>query len=118
MLVEKKGTTSGFLTKERYDHALNRLKELRTNTAIKKTTQDYRFLNKFVLFETTLNGVTSSYLKDRGTNLRYVSTDEIFDTIRTQHLLTGHGARDITNNKLKETHANITKEVIQMTDVC
>ena len=119
LLVEKKGATSGFLTRERYDYALNRLKEFKLNSELKKTSQDYRLLNKFVVFEASLNGVTSSFLKDRGTNLLYVSTDEVFDTIRTQHLLTGHGARDITNNKLKETHANITKEVIQMyVDLC
>ena len=47
--------------------------------------------------------------------------DRIFDAIIThaQHLLGGHGARDITNRKLKETHVNITKKVIQLyVDLC
>ena len=42
LLVEKKGATSGFLTRERYDYALNRLKEFKLNSELKKTSQDYR----------------------------------------------------------------------------
>ena len=58
----------------------------------------------FVLFETTIGEKPTTCIS--------------CDT-HAQHLLTGHGARDITNRKLKETHANITKEVIQLyVDLC
>ena len=118
-LAEKKGrTASGFLSPARYAQIITRLEELH-QSARKKSSDDYRIDGKYVIFKSTVAGNTYSYLKDRATNRLHVSTDCIFDAIRTQHLLTGHGARDITNKKLKETHANITKEVIQMyVDLC
>ena len=53
-------------------------------------------------------------LKHRGTNCLDVTVDEIFDLIHTEHLSTGHGARDISNYKMKESYANVTNEVIQL----
>ena len=45
---------------------------------------------------------------------RYLCIDELFDAIHTAQLSTGHGARDITQNKTTQSYANTTKEVIQL----
>ena len=118
-LANQKGRTSGLLSPERFHYIVNRLQELQATAAQKKSAEDYRLTTKFVLFETTVGDEPTTYLKDRATLKYHVSMDRIFDAIRTQHLLTGHGARDITNGKLKETLAKITKEVIQLyVDLC
>ena len=58
-------------------------------------------------------------LKHRGTDLLYMSNEDIFDVIHTEHLSTGHGARDVSKNKMKQCYANVTKETIQLyVDMC
>ena len=120
-LSDKKGrTASGFLSAERKKFIIHRLNELEEDSSVKKSSQDYRLIRKYKLSKTNLSdGHVSQHLRCAKSNRLYVSTDTIFDVIRTQHLLTGHGARDITKNKLKETHANVTKELIQLyVDLC
>ena len=108
-------TASGFLSAERKKYIVNRLNELEDPSA-KKSSEDYRFIRKYKLSKTQENGNVSEHLRCAKSNR---PTDTIFDEIRTQHLVTGHGARDITNNKLKETHANVTKEIVQLyVDLC
>ena len=117
-IEEKKGRTSGFLSKVKYNFLLL-LGELLADSTIKRTSQDYRITARYVVSEVNVQGAVKKYLKHRGTNKLYLTVDEIFDIIHTEHLSTGHGARDITNNKIKESYANITKEVIQMyVDMC
>ena len=45
--------------------------------------------------------------------------DDIFDVINTEHLSAGHGARDVTHDKVSELYANVTKEFVQLyVDYC
>ena len=57
---------------------------------------------------------TKQMFKQKGTDLLYVCNEELFDVIHTEHLSAGHGARDVSKNKLKELYANVTKETIQL----
>ena len=76
-------------------------------------------LKKYELFEITTDDVTIRKLRRRGTDKLYLSTEELFDAIHTEHLSIGHGARDITNNKTSELYANVTKEMIHLyVDMC
>ena len=120
-LSDKKGrTASGFLSAERKKFILHRLNELEEDSSVKKSSEDYRLIRKYKLSKTNFSdGHVSQHLRCAKSNRLVASTDELFDVIRTQHLLTGHGARDITNNKLKGSHANVTKELIQLyVDLC
>ena len=120
-ISEKKGrTASGFLSAQRKKFIALRLNELDQNPLAKKSSEDYRLTRKYKLSKTNLSdGSVSVHLRCAKSNRLISSIDTIFDEIRTQHLITGHGARDITNNKLKETHANVTKEIVQLyVDLC
>ena len=83
-LANQKGRTSGLLSPERFNYIVNRLHELQETQ--KKSAEDYRLTNKFVLLETTIGEepTTYIYLKDRATLKYHVSMDRIFDAIRTQ----------------------------------
>ena len=83
---EKKGRNSCFLSKHRYDWIVHRLGELSRDNTIKKTSQDYRLTARYVIFESNINDTVKKSLKHRGTNHLYVTVDEIFDIIRTEHL--------------------------------
>ena len=102
-LADKKGGGSCFLSRGRYTWVANRLVELLDET-LKKSSQDYRLLRRYEIFETNVNGEQKRMLKHRGTDLLYVSNKEIFDVIHTEHLSTGHGARDVSKNKMKERY--------------
>ena len=56
-----------------------------------------------------INNVPVRKLCKTGTERRYLCTDELFHAINTEHLSTGHGARDITHNKTNMFYANVTK---------
>ena len=71
------------------------------------------------MLEVTVNGITTKKLKERGTDRIHVSVDDIFDVINTEHLSSGHGARDVTHDKVSELYANVTKEFVQLyVDYC
>ena len=101
------------LTTEKYYQILHRLIELENNVE-KKTHKDYRMLNKFVLMEFNVEGEVIKKLTKRGTQLRYVIIEELFNVIHTSHLETGHAGRDIMHLKIGEKYANVTKEQIQV----
>ena len=66
-----------------------------------------------------VDGTVSRRLKSLGTNISYVTLDELFNVIHTEHLSVGHGARDVSHNKISEIYGNVTKEVIQLyVDMC
>ena len=48
-----------------------------------------------------------------------LSESEIFDVIQKEHLSSGHGGRDVVQNKTSLKYANVTKQLIQMfVDLC
>ena len=99
-----------FLSKGRYEWIIGRLNELSSDNTIKKTSQDYRIMAPYDISERNNNNTVKKSLKHHGTNRLYVTVDEIFDVMHTEHLSTGHGARDISNYKIKESYANVTKD--------
>lgn len=96
------------------------MNELSSDETLKKSSRDYRLQRRYEVYETNINGGEQKrMLKHKGTDLLYVSNDEIFDVIHTEHLSAGHGARDVSKNKVKERYANVTKETIQLyVDMC
>ena len=108
-LVAEKGKSTLLLTRQQYDAIVNRLLEMRNND-VRKSTKDYRMLNKYEVFDVN----AEKKLRKVGTVKRYLCIEELFDAIHTAHLSTGHGARDITHNKTTQSYANTTKEVIQL----
>ena len=40
-----------------------------------------------------------------------MTVDELFHVIHTEHLSVGHGARDVSHNKISEIYSDVTKEV-------
>ena len=73
---------------------------------------------RYDICERNINNTVKKSLKHRGTNRLDVTVDEIFNVIHTEHLSTGHGARDISNYKIKESYANVTEEVILYVGKC
>ncbi len=81
-----------------------------------------RLLNRFHLSEIIVNGNVTKKLLKSGSNLEIVSIEQLFDVISDAHLSTGHGGRDILNDKIGKSYANVTKEQItsylQLCETC
>ena len=113
-LLDKKGSSSKHLSNEKYKWIVYRLSELSENPTLSKSSQDYRMMNKYDILLVTIDGVTTKKLKEKGSDRIYVDCENIFDAINTEHLSSGHGARDVTHNKVGELYANVTREFVQL----
>ena len=113
-ITDQKGTSSRHLTTNKNQWIIG----IASNPNIKKSSQDYRLLNRYEILHLNIDGVTTKKLKERGSNPLYVSID-IFDAIHTEHLSAGHGGRDVSHVKVSELYANITRELITIyVDLC
>ena len=104
--------SSNQLSSEKYNEIVSRLMDIEKIT--KKTAADYRMLKSFKLVWLNFDGKRTPMLYKCETNLRFVSTHEIFDIIHSIHLESGHASRDIMHKKAKCQYANITKEHINI----
>ena len=111
-LSEEKGLSSVLISRESYNAIVERLTEIANSPGEKKSSKDYRLMNRYELYSVSRNAAKK--LRKKGTLLRYLSNDDLFDAIHTAHISSGHGARDISHNKTKISYANITKEIIQI----
>lgn len=109
----KSYNTSGLMKKCEYEEIVNRMKELE-KPEVKKTQKDYRLLRKYDIMEISVEGTTVQKLVKRGTVLRYVCAEDLFDTIKAAHLANGHGGRNILSKALSEKYANITVDQIKV----
>ena len=113
----KKNQSSSHLTGSKYQSIIDRL--IAIEDGDKKVMKDYRLLRNFELVEITSGNKTVQRLQRPGTDLIYVSHDDMFDAIREIHLMSGHGARDTMHDQAKKQYVNLTKEVLQLySDLC
>jgi len=118
-LNELKKQNTYDLTEEEYQGIIDHLDYLSQNPNAKKTTKDYRLINCYEVLEVRVDNLVVRKLKKRGTDLRFITTGEVFDAIHETHLLKGHGGRDITRNGLAVEYANVTRDQIQLyLDMC
>lgn len=115
---EKKGQSSSYLSDNKYKYILSRL-ELLNNGGAKKEGKDYRLLKQYVKQTGIIQGILVDRLSHPTTGLLYLSHPQLFDAIRAEHLITGHGGRDIMHHKTKAKYVNITKDQLQLfADLC
>ena len=72
------------LSKEKHNEILRSLRELPTT----KKSSDYRILKRYKIADLHTNERTTAKLYKNGTNLRFVSIDEVFDVLQAVHLET------------------------------
>ena len=115
---ESKGRSSCYLSDNKHKFILSRLQQLNDGT-IKKEGKDYRLVNRYERVTQLCQGILVELLRNPKDGTLYLSHSQLFDAIREQHLLTGHGARDIMHQKTKAKYANVTKDQLQLfTDLC
>ena len=107
-LFDKKDQSSSHLTGDKYKWIINRLIALSVGD-VKKVTKDYRLVKTYELIAIPFGEKMVQRLRKPGTNLLYVSHDDMFDTIREIHLETGHGARDVMHDSARKRYVNLTK---------
>ena len=54
-----------------------------------------------------------------GTNLRFVTVEEMFSVLKSEHELSNHGGRDVMQERIKKKYDNVTVELINaFKDAC
>lgn len=113
--------STALLSRIQYNENLDRLLELSTCTSIQKQSSDYRLIGKYDVVELQIEGVTVRKLVKKGTSMRFIPDDELFDVINSAHI-PGHGGRDVMLNTLNEKYANITQRQVatylQLCETC
>ena len=116
---ERKGQSSCYLSDNKHQFILSRLEQLDRGAIAKKEGKDYRLANHYERKTEICQGILVQQLRKPKTGMLYLSHSQLFDAIRAEHLITGHGARDIMHQKTKAKYANVTKDQLQLfTDLC
>lgn len=112
----RKGVNAQILTNEKYDLIIKLLQQISVDGA--KKPKDYKLQTRYQLLD--IQG--SFYLKKKGTELKYVRLEEVFDIIHSSHIETGHGGRNVLLKDLSKKFANISREqvmfFIQLCEEC
>ena len=95
-----KGLSSTYLSDQKHQYILERLDVL-NNVTTKKVGKDYRMLKTYSKQTQIIQGIVVNQLTLHQTGLLFLPHSQLFDAIREQHLLTGHGGRDIMHAKSK-----------------
>ena len=115
-LLKEKDLSSFHLSQMKYMWIIDRLQVL-SSTHLKKESRDYRLQRRYERFVSLPAGEVR--LRKKEGHQLYVFDEELFDVINEVHELTGHGARDVMNARIKKKYANVTKEVLQLfADTC
>jgi len=119
-LCDKKEVCSSYLTGMEYKTIIDRLTDLKNIPQMKKVAKDYRILRQYeVVSITTDDGDVVSKLNKPGTQLMYVSNDDLFDAITEIHVASAHGGRDMMYSLARKKYVNVTKEVLLLyADLC
>ena len=112
--ISKGINTSTVLSREEYDQILNRLQQLEKETDAKKNAKDYRLMKKYEIVKFGVDDTTVSKLAKKGTDLRFICADELFNVIHSTHLVKEHGGPRITHKATCEKYANVTLEQIEL----
>ena len=103
---------SKFLTRADQDKKVARLLAL-NNVGEKSTLEDLNLTRSLTVLNIESNGQIVRKLVKRGSNLRYVPVEELFDVLIFEHGLTEHGGRDIMHDKISKKYANVTIMIIK-----
>ncbi len=77
------------------------------------------FMRRYSVLTLHVQGEPVKELRKKGTALKFLPVEELFEAIRECHQETGHGRRDITKNAINSRFANVTKEQIDVfLDLC
>ena len=106
--VNKASNTSSLLSRKEYEQILNRLEELKLPDT-KKAQKDYRLLRNCEILEVTIENIAVKKLQKKGTQLRFIRAEDVFDVIDAVHRASGHGGSNIVFKETSEKYANISK---------
>ncbi|KAI1694133.1 KRAB-A domain-containing protein 2 [Ditylenchus destructor] len=100
------------MNRAEYDAKLHRLIEIESDHSIKKTPADYKLRGKFDILSVDVEGTIVKKLVKKGTQLRYVCKEDLYETIHRAHRDKGHSGRVIMYKHLSANFANVTQEQI------
>jgi hypothetical protein len=95
------------MTRDAYNQLLAEVEE--SESAVKKTSLQYRRLKGFYVLET---GEMKTLVSRGETVKSYLPVTEIYDVIEAAHLAVGHGGRDRLKMETARKYTNITTEMI------
>ena len=110
LLHNAKAKNSQIVTKSELDGLVEKLKELRRVGPNSKNKNDYYLIKKY---ELQLADENYSVIK-KGSGKIIVSTNDLYDAVKTAHQSTGHGGRTVTLKELNEKFANISQEIVSL----
>ena len=102
-----KGKNRRMLTKEHYTETVNRLKMLE-NISEQRGLSDYNLMRRFALMRVQINDQIVEKLVKPGTQLRFISFEELFDIVHEAHIEKGHSGRDIMQKHMSTRYSNVT----------
>lgn len=109
-LDNKSGKNSRSLSSEEYQQIIARLLEIenarKENRRGILTVKDCNLMRSYEV--AVLREQEYHYLKKRGTDLRVVPVNEIYDILKSAHMDTGHGGRDTMRKRISTRFHNIT----------
>ena len=85
------------LSREEHNQILNRLQQLEMD--VKKSAKDYRLMKKYEIVKFGVDTAVSKLAK-KGTDLRVICADELFNVIHSTHLAKWYGGPRITHEAL------------------
>ena len=83
------------------------------NVGEKSTLEDMNLTRSLTVLNIESNGQIVRKLIKRGSTLRYVPVEELFDVLIFEHGLTEHGGRDIMHDKISNKYAHVTIVIIK-----
>lgn len=100
----KKAKNSQILSQEKYGSIIQSLQRIETNGA--KEPKDFRLKSRYQVLEI---GDVHQLVK-KGTDLKFVIMEDLFDVINSAHIATGHGGKNVLRIELSKKYANISQE--------
>ena len=111
-MQEAVSKNSKFLTRADHDRKVARLLAL-NNVEEKATLSDMNLTRSLAVLNIESNGNLVQKLVKRGTNLRLIPVEDLFDVLMFEHGVTEHGGRDIMHDKTSKKYANVTVVIIK-----
>ena len=111
-MQEAVSKNSKFLTRADHDRKVARLLAL-NNVEEKATLSDMNLTRSLAVLNIESNGNLVQNWVKRGTNLRLIPVEDLFDVLMFEHGVTEHGGRDIMHDKTSKKYANVTVVIIK-----
>ena len=69
---------------------------------------DYNLMQRYTLMRVQINDQIVEKLVKPGTQLRFISFEELFDIVHEAHIEKGHSGRDIMQKHMSTRYSNVT----------